>query len=791
MTDSILRDGAIDASFHTLVDDLRVGVLITRDDKIRYANRAAAALFGFDRTDELLGLDVTETCAAPHERARVRGYANQRRAGQAAPERYELAAQHRDGSLFWAAYNVHATVWEGEPAIAVAVTDISARKRSELALHDSQSRFQDFAELGSDWLWEMDADLRYTYLSPRYTEITGKPVDRLVGKTRRDMYKGTLIEEQPRWEAFFAALDAREDFDDFIYTNWHADGRPLTMTNSGRALFDADGTFIGYRGIGRDLTEQVAAEARREAAANAARVAQQQLVDSIDGISDAFILYDKEDRLVLCNERYRELYPYLPPRSELAGKTFEDLIRLGLENRVVDDPLQRTDPESWLRQRLEAHLNPTGEPIIQHWNDGRTILIREWRTRDGGIVGIRSDITALKRAEQRLTDAIENIDEGFVLWDRGGRLILCNDKYRDFNKHVAHLLKPGQSFEVVIRTALQINPNIADRDIDAYVRTRLQEFATGAGRRFEWKLPDGRWVLGTERRTTEGGIVAVRTDISALKEREAELSEARRRAEEAADLLAQQSAELERSNRDLEEFAHVASHDLKEPLRKIVAFGERLETRYADALDEDGQYYVTRMAAAATRMQDLITGLLNYARIGKGDTAFRPVDLGESVNRVAADLEYRLQESGGEITVDGCGTVDAEPGLIHRLFLNLIGNALKFRRPDTPPRITISLAPVTRDGEAYCRVTVADNGIGFEPAMAERVFRPFQRLHGREEYEGTGIGLAIVQRVVEHHGGTISVESEPGVGTVFAFELPVSHGDGMGDGDQEGVEQAT
>jgi PAS domain S-box-containing protein len=778
-----------DEPFRALINDVGISAIITRNDRIQYVNRSAVAMFDYESADDMVSLDLIDSCGAPYERERMRAYANSRRAGKPAPERYEASYQRRSGALFWAECNVHVTTWEGAPAIAIMLTDISSRKRSELTLHESQSRFQDFAEMGSDWLWEMDAELRYTYLSPRYSEITGKPIDKLIGRTRQEMYKGTIAEEKPRWEDFFETLAARRDFDDFIYTNWHADGRPLTMSNSGRALFDRDGTFTGYRGIGRNLTEQVATETQREAAITAAQIARQQLVDSIEGISDAFILYDTDDRLVLCNERYLELYPYLPPKEQLIGKTFEELIRLGLENRVVNDPVQRADPEAWLRQRIEIHLNPTGAPITQQWNDGRTIMIREWRTRDGGIVGVRSDITALKQAEQRLVDAIENIDEGFVLWDPGGRLILCNEKYRDSNQHVAHLLEPGVTFETILRSALQLNPNSPDRDVDAYVRTRLEEFHSGGGRRFEWQMPDNRWVLGTERRTSEGGVVAVRTDITALKSREMELSEARHKSEEAAELLAQRSAELERSNLDLEEFAHVASHDLKEPLRKIVAFGERLESRYADALDDDGKYYVERMAAAATRMQELITGLLNYARIGRGNVAFRPVDLSETVRRVASDLEYRLQESEGEITVDGDATVEAEPGLMHRLFLNLISNALKFRRPDAPPRIRVTLTEKQHNNQAFCHVTVADNGIGFDPALAKKVFRPFQRLHSREAYEGTGIGLAIVMRVVEHHGGTITVTSEEGVGTVFAFQLPLLHDDAGDGGLPEGGEQ--
>ncbi|MEX2641861.1 MAG: PAS domain S-box protein [Acetobacterales bacterium] len=418
MTEQAIGDtDRLEVSFRDFVADDVVSIIVVQNHRPRFANQAAARLFGYDSPEEITALGSAEPLYAPHENARVREYGERRRAGRSAPHRYEVACQRRDGSLFWCESHVYWTTWQGAPASAIVLIDITGRKRAELAYARSEKRFRDFAELGSDWLWELDADLRYTYVSPRYTGVTSRPAELLLGRTRRELSQRWPHANKAEWTRFLATLDAHRDFDDFVYTVPHEDGRLLTLSNTGRALFDERGEFLGYRGIGRDLTGQVAAERLRDEAISEAQRARQQLVDSIEGISDAFILYDDEDRLVLCNERYREFYPYLPPSEELSGLRFEDLARLGIENRVVDDPDLRADPEGWLRQRLDAHRNATGEPVVQHWNDGRVILIREWRTRDGGIVGIRSDITALQRAEQRLLDAIESLDEGFVLWD--------------------------------------------------------------------------------------------------------------------------------------------------------------------------------------------------------------------------------------------------------------------------------------------------------------------------------------------------------------------------------------
>ncbi len=228
------------------------------------------------------------------------------------------------------------------------------------------------------------------------------------------------------------------------------------------------------------------------------------------------------------------------------------------------------------------------------------------------------------------------------------------------------------------------------------------------------------------------------------------------------------AADLERSNAELREFAQVASHDLQEPLRKITAFGERLSQHCGASLDERGRDYLQRMTDASERMQGLIGDLLAISRVSLQEKQCEPVDL-EAVFRAALDdLEIAIAESQARIEVSPLPAIEADAARMHQLFQNLLGNAIKFRRPGQPADITVSCV----DSGESVRLEFRDRGIGFEPKHSDRIFGIFQRLHGRMEYPGTGVGLAICRKIVELHHGTITAMGEPGVGATFTIDLP-------------------
>ncbi|HLA83587.1 MAG TPA: ATP-binding protein [Thermoguttaceae bacterium] len=300
----------------------------------------------------------------------------------------------------------------------------------------------------------------------------------------------------------------------------------------------------------------------------------------------------------------------------------------------------------------------------------------------------------------------------------------------------------------------------------------------------------------------EGSLLSKRTEVIAMRASglpfEAELTmtinqdrgmpvltffvrdiSSRKQAEEEQRRYAQ---DLERSNRELEQFAYVASHDLQEPLRKIRTFGERLKTQCGGALDELGRECLARMNNAAARMQALIDGLLTLSRVTTKGADFSTVNLTKIANEVAADLEVKIEQSGGRVDVGRLPTVEADPLQMRQLLQNLIGNALKFHKEGQPPVVEVRGRAVPTgdrllDGEfadeEKCRITVADNGIGFDEKYLDRIFDVFQRLQPRDAREGTGVGLAICRKIAERHNGTITARSRPDNGATFIVELPV------------------
>ena len=255
----------------------------------------------------------------------------------------------------------------------------------------------------------------------------------------------------------------------------------------------------------------------------------------------------------------------------------------------------------------------------------------------------------------------------------------------------------------------------------------------------------------------------------------------RKRAEETLKSFA---AKLEQSNRELEDFASVAAHDLQEPLRKIQTFGERLRAKLDGALTTESVDYLERMQNAAVRMRTLINDLLTFSRVTTEGSSFVRVDLSETTQDVVSDLEVGLEEDDARVTIDQMMTIDADPLQMRQLLQNLISNGVKFRRPEEPPVIRISGRLLNGHGDHSAddyggpqlyEITVVDNGIGFEERYLERIFTIFQRLHGRGQYEGTGIGLAVCRKIAERHGGTITAKSTPDNGSKFIVQLPVKH----------------
>jgi len=246
-------------------------------------------------------------------------------------------------------------------------------------------------------------------------------------------------------------------------------------------------------------------------------------------------------------------------------------------------------------------------------------------------------------------------------------------------------------------------------------------------------------------------------------------------------ILENKVKELDRSNKELEEFAYIASHDLQEPLRKITSFSERLREKLPDNLEPEVKLYLSRMLAATDNMRILIDNLLEFTRTSRTSEPFIRTDLNTIINDAKADLELKIEETKAVINATVLPLIDAIPSQMRQLFTNLFSNAIKFRKKDVPPEIRVDCHLLTQTekedyhlkaGDPAFEITVADNGIGFEQEFSQKIFQIFQRLHGKAEYPGSGIGLAICKKIADNHKGLIFASSTPEEGSVFHIILP-------------------
>ncbi len=360
---------------------------------------------------------------------------------------------------------------------------------------------------------------------------------------------------------------------------------------------------------------------------------------------------------------------------------------------------------------------------------------------------------ALREAEEKYRTLVEYANDAIVILQRG-ETVYCNPAFVTL---LGYAVEETMTWHAIDLFVLEDRERVA-----AFERQRSD--AEAAPEQYEMGLMtrDGQQVTVEAKPRViqylgEPATMMVMRDVTERKQAEA--------------TLAQHARDLARSNADLEQFAYVASHDLQEPLRKITSFTELLAKHLSSRLDDDAETFMGFITDGATRMQGLIRDLLAYSRVGKSGTTFEPTDVTAILQETLSTMELSLQEQHAEVTYDPLPTVMGKPTLIRQLFQNLVSNALKFHGPKS---LHVHVSAELQDEQWL--FAVRDNGIGIEPQYAERIFVIFQRLHSRVEYPGTGIGLAICQKIVEHHGGRIWVESELGQGTTFYYTLPMVEG---------------
>jgi signal transduction histidine kinase len=497
-----------------------------------------------------------------------------------------------------------------------------------------------------------------------------------------------------------------------------------------------------------------------------------EMIEALDAMADGFAYFDAQDCLALFNSKYRDFYQPIADKVVI-GARFEDVIMAALETGAIV-PQNRT-AEEYRLWRIEQRRQPTLQ-FETKLASGQWLHISERRTQSGGIVSVQSEITTLKERETALRAlsqqlgqqnllfdaALNNMVQGLCMFDADQKLIVLNKRYLDLYNFSPQVVKPGISLREIMEYSVAIGNYAADEADRALAERPTQALMRQQNVTLQ-RLKDGRVIAVMHSPLPSGGSVATYEDVTA-----------RERFEQT---LRQYASRLENSNRELQDFAFVASHDLQEPLRKIESFGNRLVAKYKDQLGEEGQLYLSRMQNAASRMRGLINDLLSYSRITSKAQPFQPLELESILREVISDLQVAIEEADAKIVFAALPIIHADPTQMRQLFQNLISNSLKFRKKDQPSIININANICQKtigleDPQEYCEIRLSDNGIGFENKYADRIFAIFQRLHGKGEYEGTGIGLATVRKIVERHGGTIKAEGVPGVGATFTIEVP-------------------
>ena len=639
---------------------------------------------------------------------------------------------------------------DSRPLTVISLHEITGQYLQEQYARSHDTRLDDFSAAAASWFWESDAELRFSYISANFLSITGRDPKSLIGALQTDIIRG--MADQDAFERHVEDLRNHRPFRNFECDYRHANGEIGRVHVNGQPILDTDGTFLGYRGTCADTTD------RRRTIDRMVRV-ELLLRDAVESMTDGFAVFNSEERLVLCNQNYAQLYgEYFPGR--LVGVKFEDLLRRLHTLGIFDDHLARTDPEASKAERLARHRDPPEEPTERQLSDGRWLLVRKRRTREGGIVGVYSDITAVKHAEALLRDGVEAIVEGFALWGQDDRLILCNDALRNVLADVAHLLEPGVTFEDIVRACAYrgVYVQAIGRE-EEWIAERMARHRNPSNQ-LELTTATGRCIRFVESRTATGCYVTTLLELTELKQREQALKMAKDQAEAA--------------NRVKSQFLANMSHELRTPLNAILGFSEILRDEMFGALGSQSYVdYAADIHGSGQHLLSLINDILDMSKIEAGRYELKRVRVTPNsvVDAVIRMMEGQAADAHIGIVTDvpeDLPTIHADERALHQILINLLSNAIKF----TPAQGRVTIGARAQKDELV--IAISDTGVGIRADQISRLAQPFEQADSAlaSSHKGTGLGLAVTKALAELHGGSLTIDSRPGAGTTVTVKLP-------------------
>src|SRR3989454_6835047 len=748
----------VDAALQ-LVEALPVPMFVkSRDGRYLGVNRAWEEFFGVSRAS-FLGKQVKDLYpqnpAIAEKHLEMDGQLWRNPGGQS----YEATVAARDGRLRDTIY-YKATFANGSGEVAGllgAIVDITARKQAEASLLESERRFRRTFELAGSGVAHIGMDRRFLRVNRRLCEILGYPQDELLRLTGRQISHPDDLDvinaQRPRLYA--GEIDSVRVEKRYL----RKDGSIVWVSFTMVVERDAAGKPQYEIAFFDDITARKQAEA-------ALRESEERFRSVVDSANDGILVYDKQLNVVAGNLAAERILG-LPLADIIGAAGFTSLLPCVHANGSPVLPDERPT-----RLTVKGGKPLTGQIVGIYRPDGSMnwvsvntgFLRRPGETDWDGVVSTIGDITKQRNAELALSASEALYRQTFELATAGIAHIDLSGRFVSVNRRLCEIL--GYTEKELIGRAVKEVSHPEDRDLADSQRMRVRSGDRPSVRFEKRYIRKGGQIVWVDlavalARDAQGHPqyeIALFDDITARKAAEAALRGAHE--------------ELKRSNAELEQFAYVASHDLQEPLRMVSSYTQLLMRRYGDKLDGDAREFTAFIVDGATRMKQLIEDLLAYSRVGTRDKNFKPVEAESSLKRALTNLRAAIQDSGATVTQDKLPTISCDVVQLAQLFQNLIGNALKFRKPDVAPAVHVGAAEQGAEWEFMVR----DNGIGIEPQYFERIFMVFQRLHDKGEYPGTGIGLAIVKKVVERHGGRIWVQSQPGAGTTFHFTMPKKDG---------------